>query len=131
MPIVKVDIPAGYSDSVKERLCQGITEAIIEAIDPAQQGRYPETCKWIYPAIREAYGGIGRGLPTVTIDTRPGRSPAQKRKLAALICDLFEAVIGTRDVYVLLRATDAEDHLAGGEALPEWRGTSASTAGGD
>ena len=130
MPIVRVDIPAGYPDSVKDRLREGIREAIIEAIDPGQKGLHPETCKWIYPAIREAYGSIGDGLPTVTVDTRPGRTREQKRKLAALICDLFEKVMGTRDVYVLVRTTDAEDHLAGGEPLPEWRPRSEAARGG-
>jgi hypothetical protein len=27
----------------------------------------------------------------------------------------------TRDVYVLLRTTDAADHLTGADALPEWK----------
>ena len=52
-------------------------------------------------------------------DTRPGR--AQEQKLAEAICDVFEEVMSTRDVYVLLRTTAAEDHIAGGVPLPEWR----------
>lgn len=121
MPIVRIDIPEGYSNAVKDRLREGVKDAINEAIDPGQNGRHPETCKWIYPSIREAYGKLGDGLPTVTVDTRPGRTTQQKRKLAALICDLFERELGTRDVYVLLRTTESDDHIAGGEPLPEWR----------
>jgi phenylpyruvate tautomerase PptA (4-oxalocrotonate tautomerase family) len=121
MPIVKVDIPTGYDDAIKDELRQGIKDAIVEALDPGQNGRHPETCKWIYPSIHEAYGALGDGLPTVTVDTRPGRKYEQKRMLAHLICDLFDRVMGTRDVYVLLRTTDSEDHLAGGEPLPVWR----------
>lgn len=129
MPIVMIDIPEGYSANVKDELREGIKAAIIEAIDPSQNGRFPETCKWIYPSIREAYGQLGDGLPTVTIDTRPGRTDSQKKLLANLICDLFERVMGTRDVYVLIRTTRSEDHLAGGVALPEWNATSqAATA---
>jgi phenylpyruvate tautomerase PptA (4-oxalocrotonate tautomerase family) len=121
MPIVRVQIPTGYSDTVKEKLCDGIRDAIDIAIDPGQKGRHPETRKWIYPSITEAYGKLGAGLPTVTIDTRPGRSREQKDRVAVLICDVFEKVMGTRDVYVLLRTSEAADHIAGGTALPEWR----------
>lgn len=121
MPIVRVQIPEGYSNEVKHRLADGLRDAINEAIDPGQNDRFPETRKWIYPAITEAYGELGRGLPTVTIDTRPGRTQEQKDLVAKLICDLFEEVMGTRDVYVLLRTTEAADHLAGGTALPVWQ----------
>ena len=121
MPIVRIDIPEGYANEVKDRLREGVREAIVEAIDPGQNGRHPETCKWIYPSIREAYGKLGDGLPTVSVDTRPGRTRAQKQHLASLICDLFEREMGTRDVYVLIRTTESDDHIAGGEALPQWR----------
>lgn len=120
MPIVRIDIPEGYPKEVKDRLREGVKEAIIEAIDPGQNGRHPETCKWIYPSIREAYGRLGDGLPTVSVDTRPGRTQKQKRHLANLICNLFERELGTRDVYVLIRTTESDDHIAGGEPLPEW-----------
>lgn len=122
MPIVKIDIPSGYSDQLKDELREGIKEAIIDALDPGQNGRHPESCKWIYPSICEAYGKLGDGLPTVTVDTRPGRTKKQKFHLASLICDLFEKTLGTRDVYVLLRTTESDDHIAGGQALPVWTG---------
>lgn len=43
MPIVRIDIPTGYSDDVKETLRQGIRAAIEKIIDPGQNGRHPET----------------------------------------------------------------------------------------
>ena len=121
MPIVRVQIPEGCSNEVKDRIANGLRDAVNASIDPGQNDRFPETRKWIYPAITEAYGELGKGLPTVTIDTRPGRTRKQKDLCAKLICDLFEEVMGTRDVYVLLRTTEAGDHLAGGTALPEWK----------
>ncbi len=121
MPIVRVDIPEGYSNEIKDTLRQEIKRAIDEVIDPGQGGRYPETCKWIYVSIREAYGKIGDGLPTVTIDTRPGRKQQQKLRLANVICDIFDKILGTRDVYVLLRSTEAADHIGGGKSLPDWK----------
>ena len=120
MPIVRVDIPRGYTDAHKERLRQGIRQAVDEALDPAQKERFPETRKWIYVSIHEAFGEIGDGLPTVTIDTRPGWSRERKDLCAKLICDVFETYMNTRDVYVLLRTTEAADHLTGAGALPEW-----------
>lgn len=119
MPIVRVDIPHGYTDAHKERLRQGIKNAIDQALDPAQQGRHPEARKWIYVSVHEALGKIGDGLPTVTIDIWPGRSQEQKDLCAKLICDVFETYMDTRDVYVLLRTTEAVDHLTGADALPK------------
>ena len=120
MPIVRVDIPQGHPDSTKDGLIADIRAAIDRIIDPAQQERFPETRKWIYVAVREAHGKLGAGLPTVTIDTRPGRKAEQKIALARAICDIFERRLGTRDVYVLLRPTPAEDHFGGGVPLPKW-----------
>lgn len=121
MPIVRVDIPQGYPDRTKDQIRAGIKDAINTVLDPSQKGRYPETSKWIYVSIREAYGKLGDGLPTVTIDTRPGRRQEQKTEVANRICDVFERALGTRDVYVLLREIAAADHIGGGVPLPEWR----------
>lgn len=121
MPIVRVDIPMGQANEVKDALRAGIKQAIDEVFDPAQRGRYPETRKWIYVSIQEAYGFLGDGLPTVTIDTRPGRTAETKTRLASRICDVFEQALGTRDVYVLLREVMAADHIGAGVPLPEWR----------
>lgn len=121
MPIVRVDIPSGYSNDTKDSIRAGIKSAINDVLDPGQNGRHPETCKWIYVSVRESYGFLGDGLPTVTIDTRPGRKPEQKTRLAHRICDVFESTLGTRDVYVLLREVAAADHIGGGVPLPEWR----------
>lgn len=120
MPIVKVDVPEGCPNATKDGLIADIKAAIDEIIDPAQQGQYPETRKWIYVAVRETYGKLGAGLPTVTIDTRPGRSAEQKLALARSICDIFDRRLGTQDVYVLFRSTPAEDHLGAGTPLPKW-----------
>jgi phenylpyruvate tautomerase PptA (4-oxalocrotonate tautomerase family) len=121
MPIVRVDVPIGSTRQVKDTLRAEIKRVIDEVLDPGQGGKFPETRKWIYVSIREAYGEIGDGLPTVTIDTRPGRKQEQKLRLANRICDVFEKAIGTRDVYVLLREINAADHIGGGIPLPEWK----------
>ena len=126
MPIVRVDIPEGFSSNTKDALREEIKQAIDEIIDPSQAGRFPETRKWIYVSVREGYGKLGDGLPTVTIDTRPGRKQGQKLRLANALCDIFHRLVGSRDVYVLFRSTEAVDHIGGGVSLPEWKPPAAS-----
>ena len=41
MQIVRVDIPYGYTAAHKERLRQGIKDAIDQALDPALRGGHP------------------------------------------------------------------------------------------
>ncbi|MEE9289621.1 MAG: tautomerase family protein [Alphaproteobacteria bacterium] len=120
MPIIRVQIPLGHTDETKRKLRDGIRQAIVEAIDPGQQGRFPETERWIYVSITEAFGDLGAGLPTVTIDTRPGRKREQKDALTRLVSDVFAEHLKTRDVYLLFRETPAADHMGGTEPLPDW-----------
>jgi hypothetical protein len=108
-------------NDVKGALRDDIKEAIRVAIDPGQNGRFPETERWIYVAITEAFGEVGAGLPSISIDTRPGRKREQKDHLVRLLCDIFEKHVGTRDVYTLFRTTDAMDHIGGDTPLPEWQ----------
>ena len=121
MPIVRVDVPLNTPRTTKDVLRAEIKRAINEVLDPGQGGKFPETCKWIYVSIREAYGEIGDGLPTVTVDTRPGRKQETKLRLANALCDVFDKAMHTRDVYVLLRETKAADHIGAGVPLPEWK----------
>jgi hypothetical protein len=102
MPIVRVDVPHHVSNEIKDDLRAGIRDTINTALDPGQQGRHPEACEWIYVSITEAYDKMGDGLPTVTIDTRPGCAREKNDMVARLIRDVFDKVMGTRDVYVLL-----------------------------
>ena len=117
MPIVRVDIPEGYTAAHKERLRQGIKKAVDEALVSSQNNKFSETRNWLYVSIHEAFGKIGDGLPTVIIDTCPGQTQDQKDLCADLIFDVFEMFMDTRNVYVLMRTTDAVDHLTGAPAL--------------
>lgn len=116
MPLVRADIPQGYSDETKKKLRGAIKEAINKALDP-------KVTKFIYVAIREAYAEIGDGAPSVTIDLRPGREARRKAALARLIGGAFAETLNVdpRDLYLLFRETPASDHYCGGAPLPEWR----------
>ncbi len=115
MPLVRVDIPEGASDAVKGRLRLAIRDAIEAALDP-------KITKYIYVSVREAFGEIGHGLPTVSVDLRPGREVERKAALAKGIAGTFEAALGVpeSEIYLLFRESPAGDHWCGGEPLPEW-----------
>ncbi len=121
MPIVRIQVPEGLSNDVKGALRDDVKEAIQVAIDPGQQGRFPETERWIYVSVTEAFGDVGAGLPTITIDTRPGRKQEQKDHLVRLVNNIFDKHLGTRDVYLLFRESAAIDHIGGDTPLPEWQ----------
>ena len=71
MPIVRIDSPAGCSNEVKDRIREGIEDAVVEAIDPGRQGRHPETRKWICPSISEAHGERGTRDVSLILRTSP------------------------------------------------------------
>ena len=115
MPIVRADIPAGFSEPRKEALRSAIKAAIIEALAPKET-------KYIYVAIRDVFAPVGDGAPTVTVDLRPGRETERKDVLAAAIANAFAgtAAIDPADVYLLFRETDAANHYCGGTPLADW-----------
>lgn len=119
MPIIRIAIPQGVPDHRKEALRTGVKRVAEEILDPGEQGTRPEIERWVYVSVQEAWGALGDGLPTVTIDGRAGRREELKRRLAQRICETFDQAMGTRDVYVLFRETAAGNHLPGGCPLPE------------
>lgn len=116
MPLVRVDIPTGRSDEVKSRLKEAIKAAIIEALDP-------KITKYVYVGIREVFAELGDGVPSATVDLRPGREVERKAALARGISAALSEALGSKpeDLYLLFRETPAADHYCGGEPLPEWR----------
>jgi phenylpyruvate tautomerase PptA (4-oxalocrotonate tautomerase family) len=115
MPIVRIEMPPGYPLEQKEMLRQAVKVAVIEALAPKET-------RYIYVAIGEAHGRIGDGLPTVTVDLRPGREAARKATLANAIagCLSTHAGIVASDVYLLFRESEAANHYCGGTPLAEW-----------
>jgi phenylpyruvate tautomerase PptA (4-oxalocrotonate tautomerase family) len=115
MPVVRVELPPGFSDEKKARTRQAVKAAVLKTLAP-KEARYD------YVAIREVWGEIGDGVPVVTVDLRPGREEERKAALAESIAESLEAVLGIKgqDVYVLFRETAAGNHYCGGKPLPEW-----------
>ncbi len=115
MPIVRADVPIGFSDPRKEALRGAIKAAIIKALAPKET-------KYIYVAIRDVFAPVGDGAPSVTVDLRPGRETERKDLLAAAISGAFAEAAGIdpRDVYLLFRETDAANHYCGGMPLADW-----------
>ena len=115
MPIVRADIPHGFSDDEKEGLRAAIKDAIVKALAPKET-------KYIYVAIREVFAKAGDGAPTVTVDLRPGRETERKDALARAIAATFTEAAGIEasDVYLLFRETAAANHYCGGTPLADW-----------
>jgi len=123
MPLVRVHIPQGHSDETKERLWRALKDAVDETLSPGGKSADPRVTKYEYVSIAEAYAPVGAGLPTVTVDLRPGRPPERKAALARAVGEAFRETldIDPSDIYLLFRETPASDHYCGGEPLPEWQ----------
>lgn len=115
MPIVRIDLPYGYPEDYKERLRQSAKAAVISALAP------PDV-RYVYVGVREVFARVGDGVPTVTVDLRPGREADRKPALAQALADSVASVagIGREHIYVLFRVSEAANHYCGGEPLPEW-----------
>ena len=116
MPLVRVDVPHGYSTESKLKLREAIKGAINTALDP-------KVTKYIYVSVRDVYAEIGDGAPTVSIDLRPGREVERKQALAQGIAGAFTDVldIDPKEIYLMFREAPASEHYCGGEPLPDWR----------
>ena len=114
MPIVRADVPVGFSDPRKEAIRGAIKAAIVMALAP-------EESKYIYVGVCEVFAPVGDGAPSVTIDLRTGYETERKDLLATAISDAFAATAGIdpRDVYMLFRETDAANHYCGGMPLAD------------
>lgn len=115
MPIVRVELPHGFSAEQKARTREAVKAAVLKTLAPKET-------KYDYVAIREVFAEIGDGAPVITVDLRPGREPERKAALAEAIAQALHAVLGieARDVYVLFRETAAANHYCGGKPLPQW-----------
>lgn len=115
MPIVRVELPHGFSDKKKAQARLAVKNAVLRTLAPKES-------KYDYVAVREVFGEIGDGVPVVTVDLRPGREQERKAALAAAIATALGEVAGIKpeDVYVLFRETIAADHYCGGKPLAEW-----------
>lgn len=115
MPVIRIEVPEGTSREKKQRLREGVKQAVIDTLAPKET-------KYDYVAIREVFGEIGDGIPLVTVDLRPGREADRKKALTDAIAALLKAELNVEpvDVYVLYRENPAENHYCGGTPLPAW-----------
>ncbi len=115
MPIVRVELPHGFTDEKKGQVRLAVKAAVLKTLAPKET-------KYDYVAIREVFGEIGDGVPVVTVDLRPGREQERKAALAQAIAEALGATVGiaAEDVYVLYRENVAANHFCGGTPLAEW-----------
>ena len=115
MPIVRIDLPYGYPEDYKERLRQAAKAAVISILAPAET-------RYVYVGVREAFARVGDGVPTITVDLRPGRAAERKAALAEALADSVSTIagIGREHIYLLFRETEAANHYCGGQPLADW-----------
>ena len=115
MPVIRIEIPEGYSPEIKRRTRLGAKQAVLDTLAPKET-------KYDYVAVREVFADIGDGVPLITVDLRPGREPERKKALTDALANLLNVELGVeaRDVYVLYRENPAENHYCGGEPLAPW-----------
>lgn len=115
MPVIRIEVPEGTARDKKQRLREGVKQAVIDTLAPKET-------KYDYVAIREVFGEIGDGIPLVTVDLRPGREAGRKKALTDAIASLLKVELNVEpvDVYVLFRENPAENHYCGGTPLPAW-----------
>jgi phenylpyruvate tautomerase PptA (4-oxalocrotonate tautomerase family) len=115
VPIVRIDLPFGYPEDYKERLRQSAKAAVIDVLAPPD-------ARYVYVGVCDVFARVGDGVPTVTVDLRPGREADQAPALASALADSVASVAGIahEHIYVLFRVSEAANHYCGGEPLPEW-----------
>ncbi|WP_104017565.1 tautomerase family protein [Roseovarius nitratireducens] len=115
MPVIRIEVPEGTGQKTKARIRNGIKQAVLDTLAPKE-------IKYDYVAVSEAFGGIGDGLPLVTVDLRPGREAERKKALVDAIAAILQSELGVDpiDLYVLFRENPAENHYTGGAPLLDW-----------
>jgi len=115
MPIVRVELPQGFSDDKKGEVRQAVKSAVLKTLAPKE-------AKYDYVAIQDVFAEPGDGAPVVTVDLRPGRDEERKEALVRAIADALADTVGYKpeDLYVLFRENPAPNHYCGGSPLPEW-----------
>ena len=106
MSIVKIDIPVGYTDAHKERVRQGVKDALHAVLTSVEKSGSNNQKKSIYVSVQESFGEIGDGLPTVIIDGACSELENKGDLCVKLVCDVFETFMNTREVSVLVRGQE-------------------------
>lgn len=133
MPFVRTAVPSGFEPARKEKIVQGIHEALVESIGmPADE---------LFNLVQEyrndeffydrTFNGIARSdqLIVVEITMRRGRSDAMKRALYAAISRNLETVaaVSPKDVFIFMHENDYSDWSVGNGvfamAIAQQRGT--------
>ena len=115
MPVIRIEVPEGTNQDIKNRIRNGVKQAVLDTLAPKET-------KYDYVAVREVFAKLGDGVPLVTVDLRPGREPERKEALVDAIARILQTEIGSdpADLYVLFRENPAENHYTGGTPLPDW-----------
>ncbi|MDB5522008.1 MAG: tautomerase enzyme family protein [Tardiphaga sp.] len=133
MPFVRTALPLGTEPGRKQRIVQGIHDALVEAIGMPEDELFNLVTEYRDGQLffDRGFNGITRSdaLIVVEITMRRGRSDAMKRSLYAAIARNLEAdaEVSPKDVFIFVHENDYSDWSVGNGvfamAIAQQRGT--------
>lgn len=114
MPLIRIDIPAGWPEARIAGLADAVHDSLVETVDVPPDDRFQIITEHAPGRLilDRAYFGVERGADAsvVTVTFRRGRSEAQKRALYAAIARRAAAIgIRPQDVMVVLQENTPVD----------------------
>lgn len=133
MPFVRTALPQGTDPANKQKIVQGIHDALVESIGMPQDELFNLVSEYHEGDFffSRTFNGIARSdkLIVVEITMRRGRSDAMKRALYAAIGRNLETQAGAspKDVFIFMHENDYSDWSVGNGvfamAIAQQRGT--------
>ncbi|NVO25492.1 tautomerase family protein [Donghicola mangrovi] len=133
MPFVRTDVPKGTVAAQKQKIVQGIHDALVEGIGMPKDELFNRVTEYDAEEFfyDRGFNGIARSdnLIVVEITMRRGRSDAMKRDLYAAITRNLEAnaAVSPKDVFIFMHENDYSDWSVGNGvfamAIAQQRGT--------
>ncbi|THF53922.1 tautomerase family protein [Allorhizobium terrae] len=133
MPFVRTALPQGTDPAHKQKIVQGIHDALVESIGMPQDELFNLVSEYHEGDFffSRTFNGIARSdkLIVVEITMRRGRSDAMKRALYAAIGQNLETQAGVspKDVFIFMHENDYSDWSVGNGvfamAIAQQRGT--------
>ncbi len=112
MPFVRVDVPEGLAREAKDRIHQGVSDAIVKC--------WHKTDIWI--SICDMYAKTGDKTVLLSCGVRPGRGDEEARTKAFFdrCHKIMEEEIGTSREEMIVMVHEFEQHMciSGGVQLP-------------
>jgi phenylpyruvate tautomerase PptA (4-oxalocrotonate tautomerase family) len=119
MPFVRTALPSGTERSRKQRIVEGIHDALVEGIGMPKDELFNLVSEYKDDEFffDRSFNGIARSESVIVVEItmRRGRSDAMKRDLYAAIARNLEAnaAVSPKDVFIFMHENDYSDWSVG------------------